>query len=88
MGEEPGLLVIREVKAFRGRDDTLFGLPFFPAVIFMGITALLVLYYEWWTAAAVWFFGISIIGKVLANKDPYWLENLPRFVRLPRWLSP
>lgn len=88
MNGESGPRVIREVKAFRQRDDLLFGLPYFPGIIVIGVTALLVGYYEVWVGAAAFFGACTITGKLLARHDSYWLEIFPKFVRLPRILAP
>jgi hypothetical protein len=83
-----GPRVIREIKAFRQRDDLLFGLPYLPGLIVIAVTALMVMYYEVWLGAAA-FFAISAgIGKLLARHDPYWLETFPLYCRLPRILAP
>ena len=84
----PGLRVIREVKAFRGRDDLRFGLPYLPCLFVIVITALLATYYEVWTAALVFFLVTTIPAKLLALREPYWFELFPRFVRTPRILGP
>jgi type IV secretory pathway VirB3-like protein len=85
--EEPGLEVVPEVKAFRSRDDLLFGLPYPAAVIVIAVTALILFHAEKWTAAAAFFFLCAGVGKMLAMKDPYWLELLPKFIELPRFLG-
>jgi hypothetical protein len=88
MDGEPGLRVIREVKAFRGRDDLWFGLPYLPCLFVFAITALLALYYEQWTAALVFFLATTIPAKLLAAREPYWAELFFRFVLLPKILGP
>jgi len=82
------LSVIPEVKAFRQRDDLLFGYPYRVAVILIAITALLVLHWKMWTAAAVFFACWAITGKALAAYDPHWCELLPKFTSLPRIIAP
>ena len=86
--EQPGLQLMREVKAFRGRDDLKFGLPHMPCVIVIAMTAMLWMYYGAWLGAVVFFVVCTTTGKLLARHDPYFLEIFPQFCRMPKVLCP
>ena len=88
MAGESGPRIIREVKAFRTRDGLAFGLPYSAIWIVGAATAMLAMHYEVWLGAALLFGFCAGTGTVMARKDPFWLENLCRFIFIQRIYGP